>query len=415
MTVPSIIGKKMKKANRVAILSVILFGFLGCGGCSSTTETTDLPFERSTQTMKFESLWSEELPGPITDIALAKKSGDLVVANIPDVDAGGKHLLTLFGKNGKKVFQFPSPFPVKSLDIADDGSRVVVNNYDGKLVMYDRAGVALWTSEGGCRPWILNTTKKIICYHDDDTKPSFAFDVYDFDGKRVSRFAIKTDVLALKISDDERWFAVGLAGGRLLVFSNPANGEFKPEKEWKVGGEILDLSISNGDNPTLAAISMDLKKGQSLSIFEALKKEIATMRLSYHVEQVETFPAGKLVAVYGNSPRGQYIAVHSGYDGTLQWQTLDPRYADYSLAIRVGEDKIIAGFERVGKPTAASSTATKSRITKLVALDIDGKMRADLSLKTAEGAYLYSFAYSQDRSLLGVGTDDKHIALYELK
>ena len=403
----------MKKANRVAILGLILFGVLGCGGCSSTPETSDLPFERSTQPMNFTSLWKEDLPGPITDIALAKKSGDLLIATIPDPDTGGKHLLTLMGKDGKKVFQFPSPFPVKSLDISDDGARVIVNNYDGKLVMYDRAGVVLWTTEGGCRPWILNTTKKIVCYHDDDTKPSYAYDAYDFDGKRIGRFPIKTDVLALKISDDERWFAVALAGGRVLVFGNPATGDFVAEKEWKVSGEILDVSISNGESPTLATISIDLKKGETLSIFEARKKAVATMRLSYHVEQVETFPAGKLVAVYGNSPRGQYIAVHSGYDGTLQWQKLDPRYADYSLAIRVGEDRILAGFEQVG--STGPSSATKTRSSKLVALDLDGKLRTNLPLKTAEGAYLYSFSYSPERSLLGVGTDDKKIQLFELK
>jgi outer membrane protein assembly factor BamB len=413
MTIPSIIGKKMKKANRVAILAVVLSGFLGCGGCSSTSETTDLPFERSSQAMAFSSLWQEELPGPITDLALAKKSGDLVVASIPDADSGGKHLLTLFSKAGKKVFQIPSPFPVKSLDIADDGSRVIVSNYDGKLLSYDRAGSVSWTAEGGCRPWILNTSKKIICYHDDDTKPSFAYDAYDFDGKRVGRFPIKTDVLALKISDDEKWFAVALAGGRVLVFGNPPTGDFKAEKDWKVPGEILDVSISSGEEPTLATISIDMKKGETLSIFEARKREVASMRLSYHVEQVETFPSGKLVAVYGNSPRGQYIAVHSGYDGTLQWQKLDPRYADYSLAIRVGEDKILAGFEQV--KSAGASGATKTRSSKLVALDRDGKMRADLPLKTAEGAYLYSFAYSSDRSLMGVGTDDKRVQLLELK
>jgi WD40 repeat protein len=402
----------MKKAIRLANLWIfVLFGTLGCGGCSSSSKTTDFPFERSSQSMTFSSLWEEEFPGPITDLALAKKTGDLVVASIPDIDAGGKHLLTLLNRDGEKVFQFPSPFPVKALDISEDGSRVVVSNYDGKLIFYDRAGTPLWTVEGGCKPTILNSTKKILCYHDDDTKPSFAYDAFNFEGKRIGRFPIKTDILALKVSDDERWFAIGLAGGRALVFGNPSTGDFQAEKEWGVSGEILDLSISNGDSPTLAVISLDLKKGQALSVFEAKKKEIATMRLSYHVEQVEVFPTGKLVAVYGNSPRGQYVAVHSGYDGTLQWQKIEPRYADYSLAIRVGEDRILSGFEQV----SPSKSGPKSRMSKLVALDLDGKIRADLPLKTAEGAYLYSFAYSPDRSLLGVGTDDKRVQLFELK
>ncbi len=207
------------------------------------------------------------------------------------------------------------------------------------------------------------------------------------------------------------------SGGRIgfaVLQSGKVSGEIKLEKEWKVVGEVLDVSVSSGENPTLAAISIDLKKGETLSIFEATKKAVSSMRLSYHVEQVETFPTGKLVAVYGNSPRGKYIAVHSGYDGTLQWQKLEPRYADYSLAIRVGEDRILAGFEQGGSAKPSPGGA-KSRSTTLIALDLDGKLRADLPLKTAEGAYLYAFAYSPDRSLLGVGTDDKRIQLFELR
>lgn len=389
-------------------ISIAVFGF-GCGGCSSSGEKSELPFQRSVQEMEFDRLWEEDFPGPITDLALARKSGDLVVATIPDPDTGGKHLLTLISKKGKEIFQLKSPFPVKALDIADDGSRVVVANYEGKLLSYDRNGQISWQSEGACRPILINVSKRIVCYHDDDTKPSFAFDVYDFEGTRLSRFPIKQDVLALKVSGDEKWVAVALAGGRLLVF----NSELKAEREHRVNGEVLDLSISGGDAPTLAAISMDVKKGQTLNVFEAAKKTPVTMRLSYHVEQVEALPSGKLIAVYGNSPRGQYIAVHSAFDATLQWQQLEQRYADYSLAIRVGADRILAGFEYVSPGEGAGNV--KTRRSKLVVLDLDGKLRADLPLKTAEGAYLYSFSYSPESSLLGVGTDDKRLQLLELK
>jgi hypothetical protein len=391
-----------------------VLSLLGCGGssCSGSSEKADLPFERSAQSSDVDSLWDDEFPGPITDLAIAETSGDLVAASIPDVDAGGKHLLTLLAKNGKKTFQVPSPFPVKSLDIASDGSRVVVNNYEGKLVSYDRAGQIQWQAEGGCKPIVLNAPKKILCFHDDDTKPSFAFDLYDLEGKRTYRFPTKLDVLNLKISDDERWLAVGFAGGRILVFNlQEMRGEApKVEREHRIAGEILDLGISSGDEPKLGAIAMDVKKGESLHVFEAKKGPVSSIRLSYHVEQLEIFPSGRLIAVYGNSPRGQYLAVHSAHDATLQWQRLEPRYADYSLAIRVGQDRILAGFEQL-----STASSVKTRNSRIVVLDLDGKMRADLPLKTAEGAYLYSFAYSPDASLLGVGTDDKKLHLFEVK
>jgi len=399
----------MKKANRLALGVIPLFlGILGCGGCSSAPEGASLPFERSDQKMEFDSLWEEEFPGPITDLALAKKSGDLVVATIPDPDLGGKHLLTLLSKSGKKLFQIQSPFPVKSLDISDDGVRVFVNNYDGKLVALDASGKRLWEAEGGCKTTVINTPNAIICFHDDDTKPSFAFDLYDFDGKRLSRFTTRIDVLTMKVSSDEKWVALAFSGGKVIVL----NDQFKVEKEHRITGEVLDLGISNGEEPRLALISIDNKKGESLSVFEARKGRLSSLPLSYHVEQVEIFPSGKLIAVYGNSPRGQYLAVHSAQDATLQWQKLESRYADYSLAIRLGDDRILAGFEQMG---SGPKNGVKSRLSRLVVLDLDGKLKTDLPLKTAEGAYLYSFAYSQNRSLVGVGTDDKRLQLFELK
>lgn len=399
----------MKKANQLTLSIIPLFlGILGCGGCSSSPGRSTLPFESSEQRMEFDSLWEEEFPGPITDLALAKKSGDMVVATIPDMDSGGKHLLTLLSKGGKKLFQINSPFPVKSLDITDDGARVIVNNYNGKLVAYDRTGLSLWEVEGGCKPTVVNTAKKIVCFHDDDTRPSFAFDLYDYEGVRNSRFTTRVDVLAMKISEDEKWLALAFSGGRITIL----NDQFKLEKELKVNGEVLDLGISNGENPRLAVISIDNKKGEMVSVFEVKNGLLASLPLSYHVEQAEIFPSGKLITLYGNSPRGQYIAVHSASDATLQWQKLEPRYADYSLAVRLGEDRIVTGFEQMGN---GAKNNVKSRTSRLVVLDLDGKLKADLPLKTAEGAYLYTFAYSQNRSLIGVGTDDKRLQLFELK
>lgn len=399
----------MKKANQLTLGVIPLFlGILGCGGCSSSPERSTLPFEESERKMEFDSLWEQKFPGPITDLALAKKSGDLVVATIPDMDLGGKHLLTLVSKDGKKEFQINSPFPVKSLDITDDGSRIVVNNYDGKLVAYDRTGKSLWEAEGGCKPTIVNASQRIVCFHDDDTKASFAFDLYDFEGTRISRFVTRVDVLAMKVSADEKWLALAFSGGRISLL----NAQFKVEKEQKVAGEVLDLGISSGEDPRLAVISIDNKKGEWLSVFEAKKALVASLPLSYHVEQVEIFPAGKLITLYGNSARGQYLAVHSANDATLQWQKLESRYADYSLAVRLGEDRILAGFEQMGN---GAKNNVKSRLSRLVVLDLDGKLKADLPLKTAEGAYLYSFAYSQNGSLIGVGTDDKRLQLFELK
>src|SRR5688500_3094198 len=99
-------GRSMTQAKRTRQRAsmgwgAIILAALGCGwsACSSSTDKEDLPFERAEQSTNVKAIWDEEFPGPITELAIAKKSGDLVAATIPDIDGGGKHLLTLIARN----------------------------------------------------------------------------------------------------------------------------------------------------------------------------------------------------------------------------------------------------------------------------------------------------------------------------
>jgi len=388
-----------------SVLVAIAFIFpLGLQLCCSGTPIQDKPspFDKAAQESTVDRRWKESFPGPITDIALGETSGTVLAASIPDPDSGGKYLLTLLNKKGKILFRNESPAPVKGLDIANDGSWMVVNNHSGKLVAYDQTGKELWNVDGACRPIIINRSREIFCYHDDDTKPSFAFDIYNEKGERTSRYPIRLDVLTVKVSADEQWIVLGLTGGKTILLDS----KFKLVREFRVKGELLDITVSSGTDPRIAVLSMVVTQGQLISVFDVNGKLRGTAKPSVHVEQVEILASGQLILVYGNSPKGQYIAQYSGHDVALTWQKQDSRYADYSLSIQLGVDKILMGFE---------DTQTKTRRSKIIVLDLDGRQKADIPLETAEGAYLYSFSYSPESSLLAVGTDDKTLQLYELK
>lgn len=398
-------SRRKISTQRTAILTAV-FCFLltwGAVSCSSSSKEKSVPlFEESALPVSFKKLWKEEFPGPITDLSVARLSGDLLAATIPSLETGGRHLLTLLNRNGDQVFQSPMDFPVKHIDVSATGDLVVVQNHEGQLFGMDRGGRRIWMIEGSCKPVILSSVKKILCYHDDDTMPSTAFEVIGYEGKVEYKYPIKTDVLTLKVSSDEKWVVLGVSGGKLLLLGS----DFKVAAEFKVEGEILDVSVSAGDDPRIAALSMDHKTGQRIGVYEKDGRFRGVMRPPYHVEQIELLPGGRLLAIYGNSPKGQYIAAVSPHDLSIAWQKLEPRYADYSLSIAVSEDKILAGFEAVGR---------KSRESELLVLDLEGKLRSQLALETAEGAYLYSFAYSPVTSLLAVGTDDQILQLFEVR
>lgn len=392
------------KGYRLVLALVICGLFSGLHACSSAPEiATGLPLEKSSQTLDVDRLWKESFPGPITDIALASNTGSVLASSIPDPDAGGKYLLTLFSRKGKQLFQSVMKVPVKSIDLSADGTLAVVCHHEGELFALDEKGQEKWRVPASCKPLILNAAKKILCYHDDDTRATTAFEVFDFDGKKVTQYPIRSDILSLKVSKDEKWIALGLVGGKVQLVDAST---FRLRKETKLKGEVLDVSVSNGDDPRVAVVSMAVTQGQLLSLYDADGELKASTKPIAHVEQVELLPSGRMVAAYGNSPKGQYVAMYPTHDLALGWQKLDERYADYSLAIQVGEDKVLVGYEE---------SLPKSRRSRLLALDLDGKLRADIPLETAEGAYLYSFSYSPSASLLAVGTDDKTLKLYELK
>jgi len=374
----------------------------GCVSCStSEVETIDRKFEKSVNPLAFERSWKEEFPGPITELRLAVQTGDVLAASIPNPETGGRHFLTLLSSKGKTVFQVPLDFPVKNLDISADGSWMVVLNHEGQLFSIDRSGKKLWEVEASCRPIILNELKKILCYHDDDTVTSDAFEIFSSEGKSEKHYPVKSDVLALKLSADQKWIALGLAGGKLQLISTQ---DFSTASQVSVKGEILDVAVSNGEAPRYGAITIDAKTGQNVALFELDDRPRGLLHPPYHIEQIELLPSGKKVAVYGNSPKGQYIATVSGEDLSVLWEKLEPRYADYSLSIQVGEDLIIAGFEAVGK---------KSRESEILVLDLDGKLRSKITLNTVEGSYLYSFNYSALNSVLAIASDDQTLQIFK--
>ena len=403
----------VKYFNTIVVFSVFgaLIGLFGCSGCASKKVLgKPEPFVEAENPADLEVLWSKKFPGPITDLNLSKKGNALLVATIPDADEGtGRYLLTkltLSGSNGKTVkstWSHPLKTQIKSQSISSDGDFVVTMNYISELSGMNAQGKILWTVEASCRPIILNEAKKILCQHDDDTKAEAAFDVYGWDGKQILSFPVSRDLLALKVSEDEKNIVLGLTGGKVMIL----NDQFKAISETTVKGEILDLAISNGDHPKAAVLYHSKKEGQNIAFLTPTDGVKLLIAPGSHVEQIEISPNGQSIYVYGNSPKGQYISLldWSLERPKLKWQRSDIRYADYSSAISVSDSQVLVGFENI---------EDNQRQSHMVVFDTEGKMKANLPLHTAEGAYLYSFSVSSESSTLATAGDDSVLTLLKM-
>ena len=392
----------MKKKFR--LFAFTLIAGLFWGSCSSPRPAGVKPsiFGESDTPLALNVLSEKKFPGNLGDIAVARRAGLTLVSSIPDPESGGKHLLSLLDERGNFVFQVPMTAPIRSLDIESEGNWSVTAAYEEGLTVWNRKGEPVWKNPAICRPRIIQSRQEVLCIHDDDAKPSLAFEVFSSTGKKVFAHPVKTDLLGLKVSEDETSVALSQVNGRVTLF----NGKYQIKREYRVAGEVLDLAVSNGPEPRVAILSVNLGSGQTVSFFGPTGTASGSARLEQHVEQLELNAEGSIAFLYGNSARGQYLAAVRTNDGSVLWQKREPRFADYSLKIDVEGPNVVLGIE---------DATAEGRRSRVMILDQAGNERAEIPIQTVEGAYLYHFEYSPGQAVLAVASDDRTLRLISLK
>ncbi|MEO5968630.1 MAG: PQQ-binding-like beta-propeller repeat protein [Bdellovibrionia bacterium] len=393
----------------------------------ATDITSDLNYRlsASNNTLSSETgttalLWSKQMSGAISDLSISKNGKAIVVATSPDSDIEGsaKHyLLSSYSSTGKLNWQLKQSSPVKEVAVSQDASFVVVSNYENQLFALNADGKTLWSVEGMCRPIISNSNKKIICYHDDDNDPKVAFDLYDWKGKKISSYGITKDVLALKLSADEKHLVLAQADGGVVFFSS----DFIPLWHKTVSGEIVDIAVSSGPTPIVAVLYRNKSKPklEHVAILNSLGSTQAQPRLdlkgkpksepakllspSVSCNQIELSAGGTTLFYYGNSPSGQFLGSLSVLSSKELWKRGGSMPTEYNSSIHVGSTQVFMGFQE---------NAAGERRSHVLSFNYEGEIKADIRLSLEQSAYLYSFKVAPEGDLLAVGTDDGKISVY---
>lgn len=351
-------------------------------------------------------LWHKRLSGYVSDLQVAPNGQALLVATLPNYereDGARDNSLIYFDRQGHQRWQLRMPTAVKSLALSASGDLAIVSTHDDKLRAFNAAGKNIWTVEGTCKPLLMNQLKKVICYHDEDAEPQVAFDVYSFDGKKLSSVPARHDILALTLSEDERNLAIGLAKGQLSLFSP----ELKPRWQAEVGGEIIDLGVSRGSEPKVAVL-FGRGKAQRIAIFSQRGVKIADVALEFHADQVEFShgPEGGIL-VYGNGANGQILASYAVGDGLKpRWRQADPVAANYTPQMYIeGPDRVLIGFE---------ANRADGRENQIRSYDHKGALRWSLTLHGDEDSYLYAESFAPRSSVFAAANDDGTLGVYQL-
>lgn len=393
-----------------AILGLALAFLLPAHGCSGkkVKDSHRLGFESANESSDVDELWTQKLPGLVTDVSLAGDGNSVLVSTVPDPEdenSPRRFQVSLLSvkKDGDPLWQITVPHATRGQAISDDGTLAVISNHNEEIIGIDGNGQVIWTQQGTCRPVLLSRLKRVLCYHDDDAEADAAFDVRDWSGKKLLSFPITNDVLSLKVAKDETSVVLGLTRGSVILVG-PA---FRTLWQKKVGGEVLDVAVSGGVDPVVAAIFLSKTKGQRVAIFDRVGKLIAEGSPSHHADQVELDHEGKRVLLFGNSSRGQALSALAWEGNVLteKWKRAETRHADYTVPMIVGPTRILAGMEAM---------SSDERYSHLMGFDLDGKLSWDIPIVTVEGAYLYAQAYSAERSVLITGTDQGMLSAYQV-
>jgi WD40 repeat protein len=360
---------------------------------------------------KAQALWQKRLPGYISDLTVARGGDGVLVSTLPNFDRDGgshKNLFSCFSRTGRMLWSHDLPTPVKAQAFSRDGSEAIAVTHDNEVIAYNRKGKKLWTAEGNCQPMFVSGDRSVLCFHDDDAAPTFAFDIFDAgSGKKTASFPINRDVLALRLSTDQKNIVLGLTGGQVISVG-PA---FKTLWQATVPGEIVDVDISSGNGGWVAILYRKAKLGAA--VFDQHGKKVSDFVVPAGPDEIRFYLKSKSIAFYGNGEKGQVFSWMGEEEGG-KYRQLWRRGASYSahysppqvFSYRAGgESRLLAPFEEV---------SPGSNNTHVLSFDRLGKLALDLPITVAEGAFLYLEDFSPDSGTLAVANDDGTLAVFSI-
>jgi hypothetical protein len=427
----------IKELKKVICAASALVAAVGNYSCSSTRQEQKAPDSRglswlgavatSSQgnSLGIQKLWSRALDGYITELSLSQQGNAVLLSTLPDYDhenGAKKNLLRYFDGNGHQKWSAIMPTQVKSQAISRDGSLAIATTHEDQVMAFNSKGEKLWTAHATCMPFVIETRKEILCYHDDDAEPLVAFDVFDWGGKLKKSFPIKNDILALKVSKDEQTVAIALTQGNVLLLGP----DYALKWSAKVAGEIVDLDVSNGADPKVAVLySTGMGKSQKLTWLKGGKSQ-ADGAPAGQVSQIAMTPDASSVFAYGNGGSGQYISMFQGPTQKSQemqesWRHGVENNAHYTQTLFVSLLPFVSPTQFVPVTQAilgVEQVSAGSRQSEVVGIGSTGvplwRLPVSISIGSEEGAFLYAQSWSASTAKLAISTDDRHFGLFQV-
>jgi WD40 repeat protein len=401
----------MKTAFTAAPICAIL-GTVLTMGCSnpafrgSATANQNDPILPSATSLSACGAWQTRLTGHLSHISTSDDGRRILVSSSSEIGAKSSEdsrIRLLEGKNGKTLWSHMLKQPVKSQSMSKDGSILAVNTYDNKLAIYNATGRKLWEKEHLGRPFVLSKTKRVLLLLDDDAEPKVSFFTYDYKGRleaTVETPAAAGEGIDMFAADDENPLVAVLTSGNWIFVYTPAG---KLVWSQKMPTQAITAVVTTQPEPLLYTVLQDSVIAYRLN---AGSRPIWRTTLD---RRYETIRASKdKVFLYGNSKRGQTLAVLDTRTGRLLWSKGYDVPANYS-------SRVFASSLQEAPETSYMSVAVDpgkpAGVLHLVGTS-DGTSIWDAAINAPDGLYSYALAPGIPAVVVGAGDSARGAVQY---
>ncbi len=395
------------------LLTTLSLVFTSCSEAATKPEwalassNAPTPAERT-----LKQKWSKTIRGIITDLNVTTSGRWVVFSTVPDPDGSSERdpFLRIYSHKGDVHASKKLPARVRTQAISESLDLILLSTYDEKLLAFDFQGKLKWEKTIHCKPTILETLSKVVCFHDDESKEKLAYEVFSASGVFESKFKVATDPLILKVSGDDFNVVTGLASGK-VVMSTPQSVQI-----WEklLQGNVVDLAVIPHLQPQVLVVHHSMKKGKRDGQKLSLLKDGNILKewdLPFHAEQIHVEPKSKRFVLYANNPYGQRLVQFTIEEEKLieKWKFEERHFADFSSTPVFAGGEVWSGFEDVPQAIGLE------RVNHLFGFSPEGKLLYDLPLRPEDGAFLFGVSSKGPERFLYVATDQNRLEAYELK
>ncbi len=413
---------------KLLILCAVILGFVqSCAHKSKNALGTvqlqpSLPYEpvELVETpLQFCKKWEKNLAANLSYIQVSKDGSKYLVSSSANRGRpkGIEARIQLISRTGAPLWAQWMRQPIRGQSLSQKGDLVSASNYEDKVFLYNSRGGKIWEKPHLGMPLVLEASKNIVIFNDDDSDPEIAFTTYDYAGKQVAQakvakgrepvdlayFTNEADgktYLAIALSgrnqDDDKWMV--MAQNQELYSKGTLKGE--PVSVALYEATKLFILYSDPIDPSeqrLAAIA--LPSG----------KKIWDVELDRHFEVLKVVKgekeANSFLLLYGNSTRGQAISAFELENGDLIWKHSYNSASTYSSPVQVFEDNAaLRSFAAILVDKTNAENAPPAGTLFLIGINREGKTSFEIPINAPDGIYSYSMNIAQKPEVLfGVG------------